>query len=81
MIFIRALIAVGLVVLGFFAYPYYVSGILTPLTALAHVWIPDMDIYASTAFAILPFASFLGIIFLGFMVLLGKITVGGDGNE
>ena len=72
MIFLRGLIAIGVIALGFYVYPFYTDNILAPLIAIANSLNPDQNIFESTYLSALPLVLFLLILFFGIMILLGK---------
>ena len=72
MIFFRAFVAIGMVVLAFAIYPSYVEYFITPVAAIATSLNPDMNLFETMYIQMLPLVLLLLILFFGIMKLLGK---------
>lgn len=76
MIFVRAIMGIGVIIFGFIIYPAYKDNVIAPLVDIANALFPNMNILESTYLNILPLVIFLMILFFGIMVMLGKAGIG-----
>ena len=76
MIFLRAFLAMGMIVFGFVIYPYYIDYFITPVIAIANTLNPSMNVLEEFYLAVLPLIILLMILFFGIMSMLGKVGIG-----
>ena len=64
----------GLIVIGFIIYPYYVEDVITPISDLITSMFPSLNVLESTMLTALPLIVLLLILFFGIVHIIGKAS-------